>query len=71
MLAKNELYPPKNETLFISSSEEGYIEALNFGFNKKRDCVIHVAKTIGDDQLCIYCTAYLRLCLRICELLVL
>ena len=39
-------YTPKNEALSISSSEEGYIEALNFGFKKKRECVIHVAKTM-------------------------
>ena len=38
MLAKNELYPPKMKLSLLV--------ALNFGFKKKRDCVIHVAKTM-------------------------
>ena len=43
-----------------------WLEACNFGFKKKRDCTIHVAKT----KALISC-ADLRFCFRICRLLVL
>ena len=40
-------------------------EAGNFGFRKKRNCTIRVAKKKGADQLRIYCEADLGLSFRI------
>ena len=47
-------------------------EAGNFGFRKKRNCTIRVAKTKALISFAIkYCEADLRLCFRgICEMLV-
>ena len=43
------------------------VRDTKFGFRKKRDFTILVAKTKGADQLRSYCTADLRLCFRICK----
>ena len=44
------------------------LEAWNIGFMKKREYTIRENKDA--DQLCSYCTADLRTCVRICGLLV-
>ena len=43
------------------------LETGNFGFGKERNCTIHVAKT---KALISTCEADLRLCFRICKMLV-
>ena len=50
-------------------SHRSRLKTRNFGL-KKKDCTIRAAKNKGADQLCSYCTADLRLCFRICKLLV-
>ena len=47
-----------------------WLEAGNFVFRKKRYCTIQVTKNKGADQLRGYREADLRLCFRICRLLV-
>ena len=44
--------------------------SLQFGFKKQEDCSIRAGKNKDADQLCSYCTADLRLCFRLCKLLV-
>ena len=62
-------FSPGQTQIGLYSHRRG-LEAFNFVFKKKRDCTICVAKNKGADQLCSYCTADLRLCFRICRLLV-
>ena len=48
-------------------SHRRWLETCNFGFRKKRDCTIRVAKNKAADQLRGYREADLRLCFRICN----
>ena len=51
-------------------SHRSRLEALNFGFMKKRDCSTCAVKTKTLISFAVYREAGLRLCFRICKLLV-
>ena len=49
-------------------SHRSRLEACNFGFKKKSDRIICVAKNKDANQKCSYCIADLRLCFRISKI---